>query len=53
MRAKAMPGEDPMTLEAPEAVADAIVALCLPSVNENGKLYNYPSKKWQSFNAPA
>ena len=45
MRAKAMPGEDPMTLEPPEAVADAIVALCLPAVSENGKLYNYPSKK--------
>jgi NAD(P)-dependent dehydrogenase (short-subunit alcohol dehydrogenase family) len=53
MRAKAMPGEDPMTLEAPEAVADSIVSLCLPSVAENGKLYNYPSKKWMSFNAPA
>jgi NAD(P)-dependent dehydrogenase (short-subunit alcohol dehydrogenase family) len=53
MRAKAMPGEDPMTLEPPEAVAEAIVALCLSSVTENGKLYNYPSKKWQSFNAPA
>ena len=53
MRAKAMPGEDPMTLEGPETVAEAIVSLCLPSVAENGKLYNYPSKKWMSFNAPA
>jgi NAD(P)-dependent dehydrogenase (short-subunit alcohol dehydrogenase family) len=52
MRAKAMPGEDPMTLEPPEAVAEAIVSLCLPSVSENGKLYNYPSKTWMSYQAP-
>jgi NAD(P)-dependent dehydrogenase (short-subunit alcohol dehydrogenase family) len=52
MRAKAMPGEDPATLEPPETVAKAIVALCLPSVSENGKLYNYPSKKWMSYNPP-
>jgi NAD(P)-dependent dehydrogenase (short-subunit alcohol dehydrogenase family) len=53
MRAKAMPGEDPTTLEPPETVAEAIVSLCLPSVSENGKLYNYPSKKWMSYQAPA
>jgi len=52
MRAKAMPGEDPMTLEPPETVAEAIVELCLPSVSENGKLYNYPTKKWLSFQPP-
>ncbi|WP_164133851.1 SDR family NAD(P)-dependent oxidoreductase, partial [Stenotrophomonas maltophilia] len=32
MRAQAMPGEDPATLEAPEGPASAILALCLPSV---------------------
>ncbi len=52
MRAKAMPGEDPMTLEAPETVAEAIVELCGASVSENGKLYNYPTKKWLSYQAP-
>jgi len=52
MRAKAMPGEDPMTLTPPETVAEAIVELCLPQVSENGKLYNYPTKKWQSYQAP-
>lgn len=52
MRAKAMPGEDPMSLETPEQVAEAIVALCLPSVSENGKLYNYPTKKWLSYQPP-
>jgi NAD(P)-dependent dehydrogenase (short-subunit alcohol dehydrogenase family) len=53
MRAKAMPGEDPATLEPPETVAEAIVALCLPSVSENGKLYNYPSKQWLIYNPPS
>jgi NAD(P)-dependent dehydrogenase (short-subunit alcohol dehydrogenase family) len=52
MRAKAMPGEDPMTLEPPETVAEAIVDLCLPSVTENGRLYNYPTKQWLSFQPP-
>jgi len=52
MRAKAMPGEDPMSLEVPETVAEAIVELCLPSVGENGKLYNYPTKKWLTYAPP-
>ena len=52
MRAKAMPGEDPMSLEVPETVAEAIVELCLPAVGENGKLYNYPTKKWLTYAPP-
>jgi NAD(P)-dependent dehydrogenase (short-subunit alcohol dehydrogenase family) len=52
MRAKAMPGEDPMTLEAPETVAEAVAELCLPAVKENGQLYNYPTKKWLSYQPP-
>jgi NAD(P)-dependent dehydrogenase (short-subunit alcohol dehydrogenase family) len=52
MRAKAMPGEDPMTLEAPETVAEAIVELCGASVSENGKLYNYPTRKWLTYISP-
>lgn len=52
MRASAMPGEDPMTLDTPEQVAAAIVALCLPSCNETGKLYDYPSRTLLSFRAP-
>jgi NAD(P)-dependent dehydrogenase (short-subunit alcohol dehydrogenase family) len=45
MRAQAMPGEDPMTLETPDKVAEKIVDLCLPSLQESGKLYAY-SKGW-------
>src|SRR5262249_51290126 len=32
MRAQAMPGEDPMSLETPDGVAEKIVELCLPSM---------------------
>ena len=53
MRAKAMPGEDPMTLTPPDVVAEAIAELCLPSVSENGKLYNFPTKSWMSYQTPS
>ena len=36
MRAKAFPGEDPMTLPAPEEVAPAIVEMLQPGYAENG-----------------
>ncbi len=36
MRAKAFPGEDPMTLPAPEEVAPAIAKMLAPSYGENG-----------------
>jgi NAD(P)-dependent dehydrogenase (short-subunit alcohol dehydrogenase family) len=41
MRAQAMPGEDPMTLEPPDGVAERIVELCLPGMHESGKIYAY------------
>jgi NAD(P)-dependent dehydrogenase (short-subunit alcohol dehydrogenase family) len=41
MRAKAFPGEDPMTLPAPQDVAPEIVKLLLPSFTVNGELFNY------------
>jgi NAD(P)-dependent dehydrogenase (short-subunit alcohol dehydrogenase family) len=46
MRAKAMPGEDPMILDTPEQAAEAILPLCLPSCEESGKIYDYPTKKF-------
>jgi len=52
MRASAMPGEDPMTLDTPDQAAEKVVALCLPSFNETGKLYNYPTKKLMEFRPP-
>ena len=43
MRAKAFPGEDPMTLPAPEDVAPKIVELLSPSCEKNGELVNFRS----------
>jgi NAD(P)-dependent dehydrogenase (short-subunit alcohol dehydrogenase family) len=53
MRAQAMPGEDPMTLETPDKVADKIVALCLPSMQESGKLYAHQKGKFLEFRPPS
>jgi len=52
MRAQAMPGEDPMTLETPDKVAERIVALCLPSMQESGKLYSHQKGKLLDFRGP-
>jgi len=41
MRAKAMPGEDPMNLQPPEAVAPLIVGLLSPSCAKNGELVSF------------
>ena len=38
LRAQAMPGEDPMTLVTADKVAEKIVELCLPSMQESGKV---------------
>ena len=53
MRAIVFPGEDPMTLDTPEQVADFIVPMCLPSWSETGKLYDYNSRKVMSFHPPS
>lgn len=41
MRAKAMPGENPMDLQPPEAVAPLIVEMLSPSCVKNGELVSY------------
>ena len=53
MRAILMPGEDPLSLDTPEQVAEFIVPLCLPSFAETGKLYDYQSRNLLSFQSPA
>jgi NAD(P)-dependent dehydrogenase (short-subunit alcohol dehydrogenase family) len=53
MRATAMPGEDPETLDTPAQLAATILPLCLPSCTENGRLYDYPTKSWLDFRRPA
>jgi NAD(P)-dependent dehydrogenase (short-subunit alcohol dehydrogenase family) len=52
MRAQAMPGEDPMTLRAPEDLAPKILTLCLPDWAETGKLYDFPQDRVLSYRAP-
>jgi len=41
MRAKAMPGEDPLTLEPAEAVASLVVQLLSPACMRNGELVSF------------
>jgi NAD(P)-dependent dehydrogenase (short-subunit alcohol dehydrogenase family) len=53
MRATVMPGEDPMTLDTPEQVAEFIVPMCAPSWTESGKLYDYRTKTIMTFQPPA
>jgi NAD(P)-dependent dehydrogenase (short-subunit alcohol dehydrogenase family) len=53
MRATVFPGEDPMTLETPEQVAELIVPMCSPEWTETGKMYDYKSRTLKSFRAPA
>jgi NAD(P)-dependent dehydrogenase (short-subunit alcohol dehydrogenase family) len=45
MRAKAMPGEDPMTLRTPDELAPKIVEICSPAWTETGKLYDFPTDR--------
>jgi NAD(P)-dependent dehydrogenase (short-subunit alcohol dehydrogenase family) len=52
MRATVMPGEDPMTLDTPEQVAEFIVPLCLPSCLETGRVFDYKTRAFQDFRGP-
>jgi NAD(P)-dependent dehydrogenase (short-subunit alcohol dehydrogenase family) len=52
MRAKAMPGEDPMTLDTPEQAAEKIIQLCMPACDVTGMVYDYPQKKFLQFQPP-
>jgi NAD(P)-dependent dehydrogenase (short-subunit alcohol dehydrogenase family) len=52
MRAAAMPGEDPLTLRTPEEIAPKILALLSPEWSESGKLYDFPTDRLLSFQAP-
>ena len=53
MRAAVFPGEDPTTLDTPEQAAELIVPMCLPSWNESGKFFDYPTRTLLSFRGPA
>src|SRR5665213_338645 len=53
MRATVFPGEDPMTLDTSEQVAEFIVPMCKPDWNETGKVFDYRTRTLMSFRAPA
>jgi NAD(P)-dependent dehydrogenase (short-subunit alcohol dehydrogenase family) len=53
MRAIVFPGEDPLTLDTPEQIAEFIVPMCLPSWGTTGKLYDYKSREVTSFSPPS
>jgi NAD(P)-dependent dehydrogenase (short-subunit alcohol dehydrogenase family) len=53
MRAQAMPGEDPMSLRAPEELAPKILALCVPEWTQTGKLYDFTGDRVLSFMPPS
>ncbi len=53
MRAIVFPGEDPLTLETPDRVAELILPMCASDWTETGKLYDYPTRTLLSFRAPA
>jgi NAD(P)-dependent dehydrogenase (short-subunit alcohol dehydrogenase family) len=46
MRAEAMPGEDPETLQPPEALVPHVLALAAPGCEANGKIYDFPSRSF-------
>ena len=53
MRATVFPGEDPMTLDTPEQVAEFIVPMCAPAWDATGKLYDYKTRTLIGFRPPA
>lgn len=52
MRAAALPGEDPMTLETPEDLAPWFVKLAAPDWAESGKIFDFPSRKVLAYRFP-
>ena len=46
------PGLDMSNVDKPDKVADKIVELCLPSMTETGKYYDFPARKLVEFRKP-
>jgi NAD(P)-dependent dehydrogenase (short-subunit alcohol dehydrogenase family) len=53
MRATVFPGEDPLTLNTPEQVAESIMPMCAPDWAETGKFYDHKTRALMSFRSPA
>jgi len=52
MLATARPGLDMTNVEKSDKVAEKIVELCLPSMTETGKYYDFPARKLVDFRKP-
>ncbi len=52
MRAQAMPGEDPETLPHPSTVADKLVGLCDPGLQETGMLFDVLEDRFKAYQPP-
>ncbi|MHB2169249.1 SDR family NAD(P)-dependent oxidoreductase [Alsobacter sp. R-9] len=52
MREMAMPGEDPMTLQPPEALAPHLVKLAEAHWGETGRIFDFPSLSVTSLRTP-
>ena len=52
MRARAMPGENPLSVPHPDEVAPSIVALASPQCVESGKLFDFVQNRFLDFNPP-
>jgi hypothetical protein len=52
MLATARPGLDMTNVEKPDKVAEQIVELCLPSMTETGKYYDFSARKLFEFRRP-
>lgn len=53
MHAQAFPGLDPNAQEAPENVAQSILLLCDPALQESGQIYSHPQKRFLALSEPA
>lgn len=52
MRAQAMPGENPETLETPEDLAPFVVEALDPAETRTGLIFDFPSRAWQERGVP-
>jgi NAD(P)-dependent dehydrogenase (short-subunit alcohol dehydrogenase family) len=53
MRAKAMPGEDSMSLAHPADLAPHLIEMTSPDFDKTGVLFDFPTKNFLEFQAPA
>lgn len=52
MRAKAMPGEDALTLPTPEDVASRMMQLVAPNLTEHGRLFDVRKNRFVDYSLP-